>query len=227
MRERRWPGMFTLVLWLASFPLLQFSESFCLVPIKVTNSSDSRIQEPQNRPGRLSTSLSPSPSVILSQSSVAFLVETPSQPGDPRIGEALFTGRDRLANGGPPCISCHSVSGIPFPNGGTMGPDLTGVYARFGPEGMAAALDSLFFVTMQPLYNNRPLTPTEQQDLAAFFRQSGQNQPRHGITVEFGLVSLAGCFGLFVLNGVIGKKRLRGVRRNLVARARSEGTKRS
>lgn len=106
-----------------------------------------------------------------------------------------------------------------------MGPDLTGVYNRFGPEGMAAALDSLFFVTMQPLYNNRPLTPAEQQDLAAFFRQPGQSQPRRGITGEFALVSLAGCLGLFVLNGVIWKKRLRGVRRNLVARARSEGTK--
>ena len=104
-----------------------------------------------------------------------------------------------------------------------MGPDLTGVYNRFGPEGMAAALESLFFVTMQPLYNNRPLTPTEQQDLTSFFQQTAQNQPHRGMTVEFGLVSLAGCLGLFLLNGFIWKKRLRGVRRNLVARVRREG----
>lgn len=145
-----------------------------------------------------------------------------AQVGDAKTGEALFTGRIRLAHGGPPCISCHSVSGLAFPNGGTMGPDLTGVYNRFGPEGMAAALDTLFFVTMQPLYDRRPLTPIEQQNLAAFFKQTAQNQPRPGITAEFGLISVAGCAGLFVLNGFIWKKRLRGVRRSLLARARKQ-----
>ncbi len=40
-------------------------------------------------------------------------------------GEALFVGAIRLTNGGPPCRICHSVAGIPFPNGGTLGPDLT------------------------------------------------------------------------------------------------------
>jgi hypothetical protein len=56
-----------------------------------------------------------------------------AQVGDANAGEALFIGRIRLANGGLPCISCHSVSGLAFPNGGTMGPDLTGVYNRFRP----------------------------------------------------------------------------------------------
>lgn len=107
-----------------------------------------------------------------------------------------------------------------------MGPNLTNEYTKLGPEGMASVLDTLFFVTMQPLYNNRPLTPAEQQNLAAFFRQASRNQPRRGITVEFVLVSVAGCFGLFVFNGLIWRNRLRGVRRTLVARVRNEGTKR-
>lgn len=145
--------------------------------------------------------------------------QTTEQLGNPRTGEQLFIGRLRFTNGGPPCVSCHSVSGIPFPNGGTMGPNLTDVYTRFGPEGMTSALGTLFFVTMQPLYDKRPLTPAEQQDLAAFFRQTARNQQRRGITAELGLVSLAGCLGLFVLNGFIWKRRLRGVRLNLVARA--------
>jgi hypothetical protein len=58
---------------------------------------------------------------------------------------------------------------------------------------MGAALDTLFFVTMQPLYDTRPLTPIEQQNLAAFFKQTAQNHPRPGITAEFGLISVAGC----------------------------------
>ena len=37
-------------------------------------------------------------------------------------GEEVFTGRTRLRNRGPACISCHSVAGLPFPNGGTLGP---------------------------------------------------------------------------------------------------------
>src|SRR6185312_14386962 len=44
-------------------------------------------------------------------------VQRPFQMGEAKAGEALFIGRIRLANGGPPCISCHSVSGLPFPNG--------------------------------------------------------------------------------------------------------------
>lgn len=161
-------------------------------------------------------------SVASAQDSAADNLPAASQMGDAKSGEELFTGHTRLTRGGPPCISCHSVSGIPFPNGGTMGPDLTGVYNRFGPDGMAAALDTLFFVTMQPLYNSRPLTPIEQQNLAAFFKQTAQNQPRRGITAEFGLISLAGCAGLFVLNGFIWKNRLRGVRRNLLAHAQKQ-----
>ncbi len=106
-----------------------------------------------------------------------------------------------------------------------MGPDLTDEYSKLGPDGMDAVLDTLYFAPMSPLYNKRPLTPTEQQDLAAFFRQAAQNPTRHEFTAELGVISLAGCLGLFALNGIVWKKRLRGVRRSLELRARSQRTK--
>jgi hypothetical protein len=106
-----------------------------------------------------------------------------------------------------------------------MGPDLTDEYSKLGPDGMDAVLDTLSFAPMAPLYNNRPLTATEQQNLAAFFRQTSQNPARHEITAELGLISFAGCVGLFVLNGIVWKRRLRGVRRNLVLRTRNERTR--
>lgn len=222
MWGRSWSRLSALTLLLVtSSRLVQASDRFHFKPVQsagIVFFSLQTEQPPQKTEASPTSSASPTPAQTARQPS-----QTPSRPGEAGIGEALFTGRAHLSNGGPPCISCHSVSGIPFPNGGTMGPDLTGVYNRFGPEGMAAALESLFFVTMQPLYNNRPLTPTEQQDLTSFFQQTAQNQPHRGMTVEFGLVSLAGCLGLFVLNGFIWKKRLRGVRRNLVARVRREG----
>ena len=45
---------------------------------------------------------------------------------DPLRGERLFMGSVPFQNGGPSCMSCHNVSGIPFPGGGILGPDLTG-----------------------------------------------------------------------------------------------------
>src|SRR5512138_299683 len=59
-------------------------------------------------------------------------------PGNPTTGKQLFSGERRFQNGGPACAACHSIAGLPFPNGGVIGPDLTGEYTKLGPEGMAA-----------------------------------------------------------------------------------------
>ena len=54
----------------------------------------------------------------------------PAVQGNPQIGKELFTGVTRFANGGPPCMACHSVGGIGALGGGNLGPDLTGVASR-------------------------------------------------------------------------------------------------
>jgi hypothetical protein len=221
MWRRNWFRISALTLLLVtSSRLIQASDHFHFKPVQsagIVLFSLQTEQPPQK------TDASPKSSASLTPAQAAPSPDqTPAQSGNSQTGEELFVGRIRFANGGPPCVACHSVSGIPFPNGGTMGPNLTDEYTKLGPEGMSAVLDTLFFVTMAPLYNNRPLTPVEQQDLTSFFQQTAQNQPHRGMTVEFGLVSLAGCLGLLVLNGFIWKKRLRGVRRNLVARVRRE-----
>ena len=38
--------------------------------------------------------------------------------GNPQSGKELFTGVTRFANGGPPCMACHSVGGIGALGGG-------------------------------------------------------------------------------------------------------------
>ncbi|HEX2330694.1 MAG TPA: hypothetical protein VHN74_18370 [Candidatus Angelobacter sp.] len=200
-----------LTTFLVALLLVQSSETFPLTTSQIL----SRTAAHPAQKASFSPTPSSSPAPVQVVESEA---QTPVQPGNPWTGEQLFIGRLRFANGGPPCVGCHSASGIPFPNGGTMGPNLTDVYTRFGPEGITSALDTLFFVTMQPLYDKRPLILTEQQDLAAFFRRTAQNQQQRGLTAEFGLVSLAAGLGLLVLNGFIWKKRLQGVRRNLVMR---------
>ncbi len=106
---------------------------------------------------------------------------TAAQPlnGNPAYGEALFSGAISLTNGGTPCQACHSVEGVGMIGGGTLGPDLTHVYTRYGREGLAASLGSLPFPTMQSIFATRQLTTTEKADLLAFFAEVDQlGEPR-------------------------------------------------
>ena len=60
---------------------------------------------------------------------------------DATQGRALFLGRALLENGGPSCISCHTVVGAgAMIGGGTLARELTHVFARLGDAGLDAAL---------------------------------------------------------------------------------------
>ena len=96
--------------------------------------------------------------------------------GDPAMGKLLFTGEKALSNGGPACISCHSVSSLGMLAGGGLGPDLTQVYQRFGEAGLAASLKTLPFPTMIGPFLNHPLTVDEQADFLAYFKEVDQSQ---------------------------------------------------
>jgi len=89
--------------------------------------------------------------------------------GDPLFGEQIFQGKIELQNGGVACVACHSVEGIGVVGGGALGPNLTHVYTRYGQNGLAAALGSLPFPTMQGVFGGKPLTASEQADLLAYF----------------------------------------------------------
>lgn len=139
--------------------------------------------------------------------------------GSASRGEALFTGEMPLQNGGPPCKSCHSISSLPFPNGGTLGPDLTGVYSKLGVAGMQASMKTLYFHVMTPIYDPHPLTVQEQSDLIEFFKESGA-QPHSAENT--GIVALAGFIGFLILlavSGFLWRDRIKPVRRALVERA--------
>ena len=51
----------------------------------------------------------------------------PAPAGNADTGKDLFTGVQRFANGGPPCMACHSTGGIGALGGGQLGPDFTTV----------------------------------------------------------------------------------------------------
>ncbi len=135
-------------------------------------------------------------------------------------GRMLFAGAARFAKGGPPCGACHSAAGLPFPGGGTMGPDLTDAYSKYGPEPLGIVLTTLFFPTMNPVFAGRPLTAAERGDLVAFLAASVKQPPPAGTTLRTFLLGLLVFVGLAIVIALLGRSRLRGVRAPLVRAAR-------
>lgn len=126
--------------------------------------------------------------------------QAPLTGGGARSGESLFSGAVALSGGGTSCIACHSVAGVGPLGGGSLGPDLTHVYTRYGEAGLASALGSLPFPTMQGIFANRPLTLGEQADLAAYFKEADLS-PAAGIPPSSGLFWGLGVIGAILFFG--------------------------
>jgi mono/diheme cytochrome c family protein len=122
-------------------------------------------------------------------------------PGDPASGRRIFRGENHLFAGGPACIACHTTNDLGGMQGGTLGPDLTNVATRFGDTGLASALSTLPFPTMQGPFGTRPLTPQEQADLHAYFLQTQSlvPVPRQNIALWFLLGGVSGGGLLFAI----------------------------
>jgi mono/diheme cytochrome c family protein len=143
----------------------------------------------------------------------------PAVQGNPEVGKELFTGVARFANGGPPCMACHSVGGIGALGGGQLGPDLTDVVSRYGG---ATAVDA--FVggtptpTMKAVWSGHPLSNEERASVVSFLAQAGVAQrPAQAIWQLAGLAAL-GCVVLLIAAALRWQNRLRfGVRRPMMA----------
>jgi mono/diheme cytochrome c family protein len=142
--------------------------------------------------------------------------------GSPQRGEQLFTGEVHFHNRGPACISCHTIAGLSFHDGGTLGPDLTHAYAKLGPRGTEAAMQTLYFGVMTPIYSEHPVVPQEQADLIALLMQSeAKPQTKWSTQILILIAFLLG--GVFVaLTGFLWRDRVRSVRRALVDKARRQ-----
>ena len=139
---------------------------------------------------------------------------------DVALGRDLAVGSRTLANGGPPCISCHAFRGIPLLGGGSLGPDLTQEYTRLGGgRAITAWLTAPATPTMRSVYKTRALQPDEIRALAAYL-ESVSNQ-KEGRTASkwktFFLLGLAGCLIAMVVMDACWKNRFNAVRRPLVA----------
>ncbi len=121
-------------------------------------------------------------------------------------------------------MACHSAASIQFWGGGTLGPDLTGVYAQLG-DGIVSVLVTVSFPTMKPIFDSHPLSEDEARDLAAFLKGiSSQHSENYTIRI------IASSFFVFVILMVtilfIWRNRLKSVRKAMVERAEREADNR-
>jgi mono/diheme cytochrome c family protein len=136
-------------------------------------------------------------------------------------GRRLFEGRTRLANGGPPCISCHNVRGVGVVGGGTLAKDLTFVYARLGDAGLSSALENTPFPLMTHIYPRAPLREYEAFQLKSFLYQSSRDGTPARVDQNFLYLGVLGMFGSLGVIGAVWSGRMRGVRRTIVTRRAS------
>lgn len=145
----------------------------------------------------------------------------PLPAGDPALGKALFVGEQRFANGGPPCMGCHSIAGLGALGGGALGPDLTPSYNIYGGDaGLAAFLEGVPTPTMKAVWATQPLTPDERADLRAFLKQASVSGRPIEAVGKLAALAVGGAVVLLAIAQLHWRKRLVAVRQPLVARAR-------
>ena len=132
------------------------------------------------------------------------------------LGQKIFEGAHALANSGPACISCHNVRGAGILGGGTMGKDLTFVYARLQDQGLQAALDSTPFPLMKDVYAKHALLPEEAFALKAYFWSASKDGTAPGTDRNFLYLGVIGLFAALGSIGAVWQSRLRGVRKQIV-----------
>lgn len=120
-------------------------------------------------------------------------------------GRALFTGADRFAKGGAPCVSCHELR-YPGVQGGTVGADLTDFYGRMGETGVRGVLQSLSFPVMKRVYADHHLDEAEMTPLIALFKDASARHQKACTTYPY---SGLGCFALFVAAAIVIRRRIR------------------
>lgn len=138
--------------------------------------------------------------------------------GDAASGKAYFVGDKRFENGGPHCISCHSVAGIGSLGGGNLGPDLTNSGYVQSDAAFAGFIGAPSTVTMGAVWANAPLTKQEQADLYAFLSKATVQRREPSALLQIALLGAGGAAALIALAQLYWGRRLKGVRREMIAR---------
>lgn len=140
--------------------------------------------------------------------------------GDSVHGRELFVGGARFKNGGAPCMSCHSISGIGALGGGTLGPDLSNAIQQYGGvSGIENILASLPSPTMNAVWAKDPLTPQEIADVSAFIKEASVTERPLNSISQLALLAVVGLVILAIVIATYWRRRLLSVRIAMVTNA--------
>ena len=127
-----------------------------------------------------------------------------AQPGEIQLGQDLFEGKVRFANGGPSCNACHHVTSEALLGGGVLASELTLVFSRMGRQGVSAILGNTPFPVMQAAYAGKGFSDKEINALVGFLQHVDQEHARQApMPKEWGWrMFSAGAGGVVVLLGI-------------------------
>jgi len=91
-------------------------------------------------------------------------------PAEIETGQQLFYGQLHFKQGAQPCVTCHSAQSSTF-RGGSLGPDLSGVYFKYQDKALTSFLRHPCFQWERDVTATSYLTVKESFALKAFLRQ--------------------------------------------------------
>jgi len=153
------------------------------------------------------------------QAAGAALSDRPFTADDVSLGQQLFLGERSFENGGPACVSCHTLGTISGLGGGRLGPDLTNVFDRLGGRnGLGAWLSTPPTPTMQSIFGKRPLQPEEILRLLAVIDDAtNRSHPANRSSIlKFFAFGFSGMLIGLALLQLAWRGRIRSVRRSIV-----------
>lgn len=137
-------------------------------------------------------------------------------PPDAAMGERLFRGTEPLAERGLACVACHRIGDV---DGGTLGPNLSGVFARMGEVGLVSAMEKSAFKVMSPLYREHPVSRQEALHITRWISTiDGQTSASASSRIDSAAAVVALC-GLGVLFVALRKSASSSARQSLQRRS--------
>ena len=99
------------------------------------------------------------------------------------LGQHLFEGDIRLANGGLSCVSCHNLETDRIIPGGSLAKDLTTVFSRMGGDaGITAILNAPPFPAMTEAYKNKSMNKDEIFAITSFLNTVEKESATQAVT---------------------------------------------
>jgi mono/diheme cytochrome c family protein len=152
------------------------------------------------------------------------VAEEMATPEKVEAGRQIFVGARGLAEGGPGCVGCHRLEGLPGWNGGRLGPDLTAVRDRLrGSDGISTWLGNPPTPIMKAVYRRAAMTHEERDALASLFVASAgrpRTEPGGSPLLQFAGTGVAGALLAAGAIAFSWRRRFRGVRESFVDAAR-------